>query len=50
MTNNDKDTKEQSEYIKEAAGIVRKRSEEAGRRLTYHVTTFGCQMNARDSE
>ncbi len=23
---------------------------EAGRRLTFHITTFGCQMNARDSE
>ena len=42
--------KDHSEYIEEAGRIVRARSKAAGRRLTYHVTTFGCQMNARDSE
>jgi len=30
--------------------LVKQKSEELGRPLTYHVTTFGCQMNARDSE
>ncbi|MBQ9768256.1 MAG: tRNA (N6-isopentenyl adenosine(37)-C2)-methylthiotransferase MiaB [Lachnospiraceae bacterium] len=27
-----------------------KRSAELGRKLTYHIETFGCQMNAKDSE
>ena len=30
--------------------LVKEASERAGRALTFHVTTFGCQMNARDSE
>ena len=29
---------------------VQKKSEELGRKLTCHVTTFGCQMNEKDSE
>ena len=29
---------------------VKKRSEKLGRPLTFCVTTFGCQMNERDSE
>ena len=37
-------------FIKKARGYVKKASEEAGRPLTFCVTTFGCQMNARDSE
>lgn len=38
-------------YFMERAGeIIRKKSEEAGRPLTFCVQTFGCQMNARDSE
>ncbi|SEK28837.1 tRNA-2-methylthio-N6-dimethylallyladenosine synthase [Pseudobutyrivibrio ruminis] len=37
-------------FIKEAAKIVAKREEELGRKLTCCVVTFGCQMNARDSE
>ena len=37
-------------FIEKAKEYVAKRSEEAGRPLTFHVTTFGCQMNARDSE
>ncbi|MCR5143788.1 MAG: tRNA (N6-isopentenyl adenosine(37)-C2)-methylthiotransferase MiaB [Lachnospiraceae bacterium] len=37
-------------FIKCAAQIVAKKSQEANRKLTYCVTTFGCQMNARDSE
>ncbi len=27
-----------------------KKSAELGRKLTYHIETFGCQMNAKDSE
>ena len=37
-------------FIKKAREYVRQASEEAGRPLTFCVTTFGCQMNARDSE
>ena len=37
-------------YIEKAKVYVKKLSEELGRPLTFCVTTFGCQMNARDSE
>ena len=37
-------------YIKMARTYVEKIVEEIGRPLTFCVTTFGCQMNARDSE
>lgn len=37
-------------YIEKAKRYVEERSREAGRPLTACVTTFGCQMNARDSE
>lgn len=50
MNKNETKTKDNSEYIKEAEEIVRSLSRDRGRNLTYHVTTFGCQMNARDSE
>lgn len=37
-------------FIAKAKDYVRKSSESLGRTLTFCVTTFGCQMNARDSE
>ena len=37
-------------FIKKARRLLEERKERKGRELTYHVTTFGCQMNARDSE
>lgn len=37
-------------FIKKAQGYVEALSEKAGRPLTFCVVTFGCQMNARDSE
>lgn len=40
----------QYEYMEEMKKWVQKRSEELGRKLTCHVTTFGCQMNEKDSE
>ncbi|MBQ7832500.1 MAG: tRNA (N6-isopentenyl adenosine(37)-C2)-methylthiotransferase MiaB [Lachnospiraceae bacterium] len=40
----------QKAFIEEAKGLVAKLSEEKGSPLTCHVATFGCQMNARDSE
>ncbi len=40
----------QSYFIAKARQTLLRMEEEAGRRLTFHITTFGCQMNARDSE
>ena len=37
-------------FIAEAKKIIEKKELERGRKLTCCVTTFGCQMNARDSE
>ena len=37
-------------YIERARKHVEKLTKELGRKPVYHVTTFGCQMNARDSE
>ena len=40
----------QQACIEEAKKLVAKLSAEKGSALTCHVATFGCQMNARDSE
>lgn len=40
----------QRDYIEKLKEIVSKKKAELGRDLTCQVTTFGCQMNARDSE
>ena len=40
----------QYEYMEEMKKWVQKKSGELGRKLTCHVTTFGCQMNEKDSE
>lgn len=37
-------------FINKAAEIIKAKEETLGRKLTFCVTTFGCQMNARDSE
>lgn len=37
-------------FMEKGKELVKKLSEQAGRKLTFCVTTFGCQMNARDSE
>ncbi len=37
-------------FIKKAKECVKELREKMGRTPTFHVTTFGCQMNARDSE
>lgn len=37
-------------YIARAREIIKEREQKTGRLQTYCVTTFGCQMNARDSE
>ncbi len=38
------------QYIEQARKYVQTESEKLGRPLTASVITFGCQMNARDSE
>ncbi len=40
----------QKEYIARAGALLRRIGEDEGRRLRACVVTFGCQMNARDSE
>ena len=40
----------QYEYINKTKKIIEEKKKALGRELTFHVTTFGCQMNARDSE
>ena len=37
-------------FIRKCQELVKKKSEELGRPLTCSLTSFGCQMNARDSE
>ncbi len=50
-TNTDEEELErQRRCIGIVKGLVKERSDREGRDITYHVTTFGCQMNARDSE
>lgn len=40
----------QQYFIKACSDILREREIQQGRKLTFHVSTFGCQMNAHDSE
>ncbi len=37
-------------FITKARTLVARMEQEAGRKMTFCVNTFGCQMNARDSE
>ena len=37
-------------FMAKARSWVKKKSEELGRPMTFFTQTFGCQMNARDSE
>ncbi len=46
----DKESLKQLQYIEEVKKKVTAMEEELGRKLTACVVTFGCQMNARDSE
>ena len=48
--NSEEETKLQYEYMEKAKAYVTRLAEELGRTPTFHVQTFGCQMNARDSE
>ena len=40
----------QLDYIEKAKAYVEALTQQLGRKATCCVTTFGCQMNARDSE
>ena len=44
------ESKLQYEYMERAKNLVAKQAAELKRSLTFCVVTFGCQMNARDSE
>lgn len=44
------ETERQLYFVELLKNIIKNESENIGRALTCHVTTFGCQMNARDSE
>ena len=46
----DREPERQYYFIEACRKKVREESERLGRPLTFCVTTFGCQMNARDSE
>ena len=46
----EEETKRQYAFIEKAKKYVAEKEQELGRKLTFHVQTFGCQMNARDSE
>lgn len=37
-------------FIENAASLLKSKEKDLGHKPTYHVTTFGCQMNAKDSE
>ncbi|OUP50870.1 tRNA (N6-isopentenyl adenosine(37)-C2)-methylthiotransferase MiaB [Lachnoclostridium sp. An181] len=45
-----KEPERQYYFMAKARNYVKELSEKIGRPLTFCVTTFGCQMNARDSE
>ncbi len=46
----DEEAKLQYEYLEKAKSFIEAKEHALGRKLTYCVHTFGCQMNARDSE
>ena len=46
----EQESKRQYEYMEKAKELVFAKEKELGRKLTFSVVTFGCQMNARDSE
>ena len=46
----EKEPERQSFFIEIGQELLNIKEASIGRKLTCHVTTFGCQMNARDSE
>lgn len=50
MKQNLEEIKKQKEYIIKARALLQAEEGTLGRKATYHIETFGCQMNAKDSE
>lgn len=50
MKANIEESKRQLQYIDQVYDILQKEYEQTGKRRTYFVKTFGCQMNSKDSE
>ena len=50
MSTDREEALKQKEYISELKELVEERSNRLGRPMTACICTFGCQMNARDSE
>lgn len=48
--NDEEELKKQIEYCNLTRQLILAKEAELGRKITAHVATFGCQMNARDSE
>ncbi len=46
----DKEPERQYYFMEKAGAYLKEKEKLLQRKLTFHVTTFGCQMNARDSE
>lgn len=46
----DREPERQLYYISKCRQLVSEQIQKSGRPLTYCITTFGCQMNSRDSE
>ena len=46
----DREPERQFYFIKKMQEILFIREQELGRKMTYHISTFGCQMNFKDSE
>ncbi len=46
----DREPERQFYFIKKMQEIAFAREQAAGRKMTYHISTFGCQMNFKDSE
>ncbi len=47
---NEEELARQKEFLEKAGMYVRELASELGRTPTFHVTNFGCQMNAKDAE
>ena len=46
----DREPERQFYFIKKMQEIAFAREQATGRKMTYHISTFGCQMNFKDSE
>ena len=44
------ESKKQSLFVAQLKDTIEEKKKRLGRPVRYHITTMGCQMNARDSE